>query len=96
MLHNNGRLTVHDASTGEVIYRERVGAGESFSASPVAADGRLYFTTEEGKTYVVRSGPVYKVLAENDLDEVVMTTPAISGGTMIVRGMRHVWALGDS
>lgn len=96
MLHNNGRLTVHDASTGEVVYRERVGAGESFSASPVAADGRLYFTTEEGKTYVVRSGPVYKVLAENELDEVVMTTPAMSGGALFVRGMRHVYALGGS
>ncbi len=96
MLHNNGRLSVHDATTGEMLYRERVGQAESFSGSPIAADGRLYFTTEEGKTYVVRSGPVYEVLEENELGEVVMTTPAVSDGMMIVRGMRNVIALGGS
>ncbi len=95
MFHNDGRLTVHDAASGELIYRQRIGRAESFSSSPVAADGRLYFTSEEGKTYVVRSGPVYELLAENELGEVVMASPAISDGMMILRGMHHLFALGE-
>ncbi len=93
MLHNDGRMSVHDAATGELVYRQRVGKAASFSGSPVAADGKLYITSEEGKTFVIRSGPVYDVLAENDLGDVVMTTPAISDGTMVVRGKDHVYAL---
>ena len=96
MLHNDGRMTAHNANTGELVYRARVGKAESFSSSPVAADGKLYLTSEEGRTYVVRSGPVYQVLAENELGEIVMATPAISDGMMIVRGMNHVYALGES
>lgn len=95
MLHNDGRMTAHDAESGQLVYRARVGKAESFSSSPVAADGKLYLTSEEGKTYVIRSGPVHQVLVENELGEVVMASPAISDGMMIVRGMSHVFALGE-
>ncbi len=95
ILHNNGRLAAHDAATGELHYRERVGSAASFSGSPVAADGRLFFTTEEGKTFVVRAGKDYQVLATNELDEVVMTSPAISDGLLVMRGARHVYGLGE-
>ncbi|MEM6796711.1 MAG: PQQ-binding-like beta-propeller repeat protein, partial [Acidobacteriota bacterium] len=95
MLNNNGRLAAYDAKTGERLYRERVGRGStSFSGSPVAADGRLFLTTEEGDTHVVRAGRDYEHLGVNELGEVVMTTPAISDGLMIIRGMDHVYALG--
>ena len=94
MLHNNGRLTAHDAATGEQLYRERVGKAASYSASTVAADGRLFMTSEEGVTTVVRAGKVYQELAVNTLGEVVMTTPAISDGLMVVRGAQHVYGLG--
>ncbi|MEM7353129.1 MAG: PQQ-binding-like beta-propeller repeat protein [Acidobacteriota bacterium] len=96
MLHNNGRMTAHDAATGELFYRERVGKAGSYSASPVAADGRLYFTSEEGVTTVVRAGKVFDVLETNELDEVVMTTPAISDGLLFVRGAQHLFALGEA
>ncbi len=95
MTHNDGRLSAHNAATGERVYRARVGKAESFSGSPVAADGKLYFTTEEGKTIVVRSGPVFEKIAENELGEIVMTTPAISDGTLYLRGMNHVFALAE-
>ena len=94
MLHNNGRLTVHEADTGELIYRERVGQAGSYSSSPVAADGRIYFTNEEGVTTVVRAGRAYEVLETNDLGEVVMTSPAISDGLMVVRSAQHLYGLG--
>lgn len=95
MTHNNGRLSAHDAKTGERLYRARVGRNESLTGSPVAADGKLYFTSEEGTTFVVRSGPVFELLAENHLGEIVGTTPAISGGVMYLRGMDHVYAIAE-
>ena len=55
VFHGNGRLAAYDPATGGEIYKERVGAGSSFSGSPVAADGRLFFTSEQGETFVVRA-----------------------------------------
>lgn len=94
-LANNGVLTCYDAETGEIVYRDRVGAGGSFSASPVAADGRLYVTSETGTIFVVRAGPRFEVLAENEMDEVCMASPAIAFGALIVRTMGHVYAIGS-
>ncbi len=94
MLHNNGRMSAHEAATGEELYRQRVGAGASFSGSPVAADGRLYMTSEEGITFVIRAGRDFELLGENPLGEVVMTTPAISDGLLVIRGMDHIYGLG--
>lgn len=95
MLHNNGRLATYDAKTGEPIYRKRVGSGGSFSGSPVVADGRLFVTTEDGTTHVVRTGKVFAELGTNELGEVVMTTPAISDGLLVIRGMEHVFGIGQ-
>ena len=95
VLQNNGRLVVHSAATGEPVYRARVGKGAGFSSSPVAADGRLYFTSEQGVTYVARAGDSFRLLDTNELGEVVMSTPAISDGLMVIRGARHVYGLGE-
>ncbi len=88
---NNGLLVCYDASTGEVVYRARIGGtGGAYSASPIAADGRLYFTTEEGETFVVEAGPEYRLLAKNRVDGVVLSTPAASGGLLVIRTLSHV------
>lgn len=94
MLNNGGRLAAYDAVTGERIYRQRVDSGTSFSASPVAADGRLLITAEDGLTYVVRAGKTYEELGRNELGEVVMTTPAISDGLLVIRGIDAVYGIG--
>jgi outer membrane protein assembly factor BamB len=60
----------------------------------VAADGKLYFSTEEGDVYVVKAGPVYEELAVNSMDEVLMTTPAISDGSIFLRTASHLYAIG--
>ena len=91
---NDGRLTAYHAGTGERIYRQRVGGG-TYTASPIAADGKLYFTTEEGDVVVARAGPEYEELARNSMNEVCMSTPAISDGVMIVRTLKHVYGLGE-
>jgi hypothetical protein len=92
--NNDGILTAYDAKTGTRHYRARVGGGGSFSASPIAADGKLYFANEDGDIIVVRAGPKYEELAKNPMGEVIMSTPAISAGTIIVRTLGHVVGLG--
>jgi outer membrane protein assembly factor BamB len=92
----NGVLSCYDVRTGERLYRERLGSGRAgFSASPVASDGKLYFSSEDGDVYVIRSGPTFEVLATNSMGEVCMATPAISSGMLIVRGKRHVYGIGE-
>jgi outer membrane protein assembly factor BamB len=94
-LNNNGILTAYDATTGERLYRARVGGGGAFSASPVAADGRLYLASEDGDVFVVGAGREYMELARHPMNEVIMATPAISSGLLIVRSLGHVWAIGQ-
>ncbi|MGH9870337.1 MAG: PQQ-binding-like beta-propeller repeat protein [Candidatus Polarisedimenticolia bacterium] len=94
---NNGLLTCYDAATGKQVYQTRVGEmGASFSASPVAADGRLYFISETGDVFVLRAGPEFELLATNPMDEVVMATPAASNGLLVVRTLGHVVGIGAS
>ena len=66
-----------------MVWNERVGG--NYSASPIAADGRLYFCSEEGKTVVVATGREFKKLAENTLEDGFMASPAVSGKALILR-----------
>jgi outer membrane protein assembly factor BamB len=93
---DNGVLNCYEAKTGKPIYQERLGTGRTgFSASPVAANGKLYFTSEEGEVYVVQAGPTFKVLATNPMDEICMATPAISEGVLYFRTQGHVVAIAE-
>ena len=90
----NGVLGCYDPATGKRIYRERVGGGVGFTASPVAADGKLFFASEDGKVHVVAAGKTYKHLATNPLGEQCMATPSLSGGLLLIRGQDHVFGIG--
>jgi outer membrane protein assembly factor BamB len=90
----NGVLAAYDVRTGQRIYQERVEGGGSFSASPVAADGKLYLASEDGDMFVVKAGPKFELLAKNPMGQVIMATPAISNGVIIVRGLKDVFAVG--
>lgn len=91
---DNGVLSCYELRTGQRLYRQRLGGG-GFTASPVAADGRLYFTGEGGDVYVVRAGPEFEVLAKNSMAEVCMATPAISAGMIIFRAKSHVYGIAE-
>jgi outer membrane protein assembly factor BamB len=92
---NSGILACYEAATGKEIYKERVsGGGDSYTASPVAADGRLYLTSEQGQVRVVKAGAKFELLAVNSLDDYVMATPAISNGCLFVRSQHFLVALG--
>ncbi|HEY9500523.1 MAG TPA: PQQ-binding-like beta-propeller repeat protein, partial [Pyrinomonadaceae bacterium] len=67
----------------------------SFSASPVAADGRLYLASEDGDVFVVKAGRQYELLSRNVMGQPLMATPAISQGMLIVRGENAIYALGE-
>ena len=93
VLSDNGVMSAYEARTGERIYQQRVPS--SFSASPVAADGRLYLASEDGDVFVVKAGRQYELLAKNSMGQPLMATPAISQGMLIVRGENTIYALGD-
>jgi outer membrane protein assembly factor BamB len=94
---NDGVLSCFEASTGKELYKERLGAGgDGFTASPVASDGKLYFTSEQGAVFVVKPGASFTVLATNQMHEICMATPAISEGAIFFRTQGHVVAVGDS
>jgi outer membrane protein assembly factor BamB len=94
---NGGVLTAYNAKTGERVYQERLGGtGAPFTASPVASDGKLYFSSEDGDIFVVKAGPKYELLSKNPVGEVMMATPAVSDGLIIVRGLNHLFAFGEA
>ena len=86
-----GIVTCVDARTGERVWRERLGG--IYSASPVAAAGKVYLFSETGEALVLRSGRTPEVLARNKLDMRVIASPAISGGRIFVRGDRELVAI---
>ncbi len=93
-LNNNGALTCYDAKTGAKKYRETLKDGGAFTASPVAADGKLYFTSEEKGVIVVKAGPEFEQITVNPVGEICMATPAISDGRIFIRGEHHLFCFG--
>lgn len=80
------------AATGEVLWRERLGG--RFSASPVYADGKVYFLSERGIMTVVEAGLQFKVIARNDLGETCCPSPAISQGNIFIRTDKALYCIG--
>jgi outer membrane protein assembly factor BamB len=81
------------AATGEVIWRQRLGG--RFSASPVWADGKIYFLSDKGTTTVIADGAEFKVLAKNELNETCKASPAISQGNIFIRSDKHLYCIGN-
>ncbi len=82
----NGVLTTYDAKTGEQKYQQRLAGGTSaFTSSPIAADGKIFLASEEGHVFVLKPGPAFEILAENDMTEPILATPAVSEGLLLYR-----------
>ena len=93
---NQGVMAVYNPKTGERLYQQRIGdKGGSYSASPVAADGKIYLSSEDGDVFVVKAGPKYELLAANPMGEVMMATPAISDGMIFVRGQNTLFCIAE-
>jgi outer membrane protein assembly factor BamB len=83
-----------EAATGKVIWENRL--GDKVSASPVWADGRIYFLSEEGLTTIIEAGPEFKVIAKNDIGEKCGASPAISQGQIFIRSESNLYCIGNA
>jgi outer membrane protein assembly factor BamB len=91
---DRGLLTCLEARTGKLIYEgKRVPKPATFSASPVAFDGKIFLTSEEGETFIIQAGPEHAVLGSNSLDEAAHASPAIANGRLYIRTASHLWAV---
>ena len=95
VLANNGTFDAYNLKTGEELYRQRTPViGSGFSASPVAADGKIYLSNEDGEIIVVAAGQKFSHIATNTMGELLMATPALSDGVMYVRSAESLFAIG--
>lgn len=92
---SQGIFKAYDAKTGRKLYEQRLGVGGSFTSSPIAADGKIYVSNEEGQTFVIKAGPQFELLATNELGEILLSTPAISDRVMYIRTSENVLAIGE-
>ncbi|HEY0098259.1 MAG TPA: PQQ-binding-like beta-propeller repeat protein [Pyrinomonadaceae bacterium] len=91
---DKGIIWCLDAKTGKEVYGPvRIKPGD-YSSSPVLADGKIYATNEEGLTTVIRAGEKFEVLAENNLNEYCLSSPAVSDGQIFIRTSGHLYCIG--
>ena len=89
---DTGVITCVDAATGEKLWQERTGG--IFSASPVAGDGKVYFSSETGETFIYASGRERRLVARNSIDGRIVASPAIAGGRLYLRTDDRLIAIG--
>jgi outer membrane protein assembly factor BamB len=95
VLANNGVFDAYDLKTGTEFYRQRMPEiGSGFSASPVAADGKIYVSSEDGDILVLGTGAAFRHIATNSMGELLMATPALSEGVMYIRTAQSLFAVG--
>jgi outer membrane protein assembly factor BamB len=90
----NGTIVCYEAGTGKVLYNAKLGNTQSFIASPVASDGKLYIVDEQGTVYIIQDGISFKQLAKIPMNDVCLTAPAISDGMIIFRTQKYLVAVG--
>jgi len=96
LVSDKGILTCIEARTGEIKYEGgRVPVPASFSASAVAFDGKIFLTSEDGDTFVIKAGPMHEVIRTNSLGEPTLASPAISQGRIFIRGAKHLFCIGE-
>ena len=92
MIKNGGIITCLDSTSGEKLYRKRISASGSYYASPIAVGDHIYLTSRQGVVTVLRASDTLDVLAENDLSEKIMATPAVADNTLYLRTGSHLYA----
>jgi outer membrane protein assembly factor BamB len=94
-LLDQGFLTCHEAATGKLVYgKQRMDRESSaFTASPWAANGKIFLLSEDGDTFVIQAGPEYKLLWKNSLEEMSMATPAIARGSLVIRTASNLYRI---
>jgi outer membrane protein assembly factor BamB len=90
-------VTCFEAKTGKVKWSERCGQAvkHGFSASPIGVNGKVFFTNDDGETYVIAAGPKYELHHVNQLGEKTLASPALVEGRWYWRTERHLWCIGN-
>ena len=83
-----------DAKTGQQIYGGKRARSGTYSASPILADGKIYVTNEDGVTSVIKAGPQFEIIAENDMNDYCLSTIAVSDGQLFLRTSHALWCIG--
>jgi outer membrane protein assembly factor BamB len=92
LVHDAGHATCRDTLTGKLYWNQRL--GKHHSASPVCAEGRLYFTDDDGNTFVVKADKKFELLEKNPIGEECYASPAFSTGQIFLRGSKHLFCIG--
>ena len=92
---DRGVLSCLNAVTGDYVYKQKLPIRSSVTASPVAADGNIYLTAENGNVVVIKAGPEFQLIATNDLGEGCLATPAVSRGQLFFRTRHHLVAVSE-
>jgi outer membrane protein assembly factor BamB len=94
VLYDRGFLGCFDAKTGQQVYeKQRLGSATAFTASPWAANGKIFCMSEDGDTFVVQAGKEFKQLGRNKLDEMCLATPALVNGSLLVRTQSRLYRI---
>ena len=93
MVDDAGVAGCVESATGVEVWRERIGG--NYSASPILAEGRIYFSSEEGKVVVIEASREFKKLAENQLGDGFMSSPAVSGKALFLRSKTQLLRIED-
>ena len=90
-------VTSFEAETGETMWQGRLGVAqrEGFTASPVAFGGKVFFTNDNGETFVLRAGPEFEIMHVNRIGERTLASPALVDGHWYIRTDGHLYAIGD-
>jgi outer membrane protein assembly factor BamB len=94
ILRDNGTMYCHDALTGKVVYGGQRAAPGTYSASPILSDGKLYLTSEDGTTTVIKAGPTFEILSQNHLNDYTLSSPVVAKGQIFMRTDFALWAIG--
>ncbi|MEO2047427.1 MAG: PQQ-binding-like beta-propeller repeat protein [Pirellulales bacterium] len=90
---DNGIASCLDAHSGEVHWTKRLGG--NYSSSPIYAEDRIYFTSEEGSTHVIRASAEYELIITNNLEERIFASAVPVEGAIYFRSKSHLWRIGD-
>ena len=90
---SRGFLTCYNKKTGQEAYKSRLPSAKSIAASMWADEEKIFLMDESGKTFVIKSGPEFKILLENELDDLFWATPAITDGTLLLRGANKLYCI---
>jgi outer membrane protein assembly factor BamB len=92
VVNDNGLASCWDAKSGKELWKERLGGHQS--GSGVVAGGKVYFTDDNGETFVLRAGPEFDLIARNPIGERCFSSPAFSDGAIFIRGEKHLFCIG--